>query len=95
MLKDLLPEEALEGLGERLRRIAPQGAPARCPQCGKEVDAGPGNPFRPFCSRHCRLMDLAAWADERRYIRADAAEVDEEQWAAGPDPSAGPGVNHG
>jgi len=23
------------------------------------------NPFRPFCSERCKLIDLGAWADER------------------------------
>jgi uncharacterized protein len=35
-----------------------------CPQCGKPVEWGPHNPFRPFCSERCKLIDLGAWATE-------------------------------
>ncbi len=34
----------------------------RCPKCGKEVE-WEGNPFRPFCSDRCRLIDLGKWMD--------------------------------
>jgi len=36
----------------------------RCPTCRREVE-WEGNRFRPFCSDRCRILDLAAWADER------------------------------
>lgn len=36
----------------------------RCPQCGGEAVYAPENPFRPFCSERCRLIDLGAWANE-------------------------------
>jgi hypothetical protein len=36
----------------------------RCPTCRRET-AWEGNAFRPFCSDRCRLLDLAAWAEER------------------------------
>ncbi|TMA69367.1 MAG: DNA gyrase inhibitor YacG [Deltaproteobacteria bacterium] len=39
----------------------------RCPTCRREVD-WEGNPCRPFCSERCRILDLAAWADERYRI---------------------------
>jgi len=31
-----------------------------CPICKKETH-WQGNPFRPFCSARCRLIDLASW----------------------------------
>jgi uncharacterized protein len=31
-----------------------------CPRCGKETDTE-NNPFRPFCSEHCKLIDLGNW----------------------------------
>ena len=34
-----------------------------CPRCG-EVTAWAGNPYRPFCSERCKLIDLGAWASE-------------------------------
>jgi uncharacterized protein len=36
-----------------------------CPQCGKPVDWSTQNPFRPFCSERCKIIDLGAWATER------------------------------
>jgi hypothetical protein len=39
----------------------------RCPTCRREAPWD-GNPERPFCSERCRLLDLAAWAEERYRI---------------------------
>jgi endogenous inhibitor of DNA gyrase (YacG/DUF329 family) len=36
----------------------------RCPQCGGEAPWSPENPYRPFCSERCKLIDLGAWASE-------------------------------
>jgi endogenous inhibitor of DNA gyrase (YacG/DUF329 family) len=36
----------------------------RCPQCGGESVWSTDNPFRPFCSERCKLIDLGAWASE-------------------------------
>jgi endogenous inhibitor of DNA gyrase (YacG/DUF329 family) len=33
-----------------------------CPTCGKETVWSQQNPWRPFCSERCRLLDLGAWA---------------------------------
>lgn len=34
----------------------------KCPQCGTKTIFAPENPFRPFCSERCRLIDLGEWA---------------------------------
>jgi len=34
-----------------------------CPKCGKP-STWTDNPFRPFCSERCKLIDLGAWASE-------------------------------
>ena len=53
----------------------------KCPVCRKErtwVD----NPFRPFCSERCRLIDLGKWASEDYRIpgeKKDLPEGDEEE----------------
>ena len=39
-----------------------------CPTCQKENRYHTGNPFRPFCSERCRLIDLGEWADEGHRI---------------------------
>ena len=36
----------------------------RCPQCGGESEWSKDNPYRPFCSQRCKLIDLGAWASE-------------------------------
>ena len=33
----------------------------KCPTCEKETELA-GNPFRPFCSERCKLLDLGKWA---------------------------------
>jgi len=32
----------------------------RCPRCGRPTPFE-GNPYRPFCSRRCKMADLDAW----------------------------------
>jgi uncharacterized protein len=49
--------------------------PKRCPNCGKSA-AWEGNPFRPFCSERCRLLDLGNWATEA--YRIPSAQAPEE-----------------
>ena len=46
-----------------------------CPQCRRPT-AWEDNPFRPFCSERCRLLDLGAWADESYRIPASTAHQD-------------------
>jgi endogenous inhibitor of DNA gyrase (YacG/DUF329 family) len=43
----------------------------RCPQCGRPAIYAPENPFRPFCSERCRLIDLGQWADETYRVPAE------------------------
>ena len=53
---------------------APRSVP--CPRCGKQVAWVGENPFRPFCSERCKVVDLGAWAAEQ--YRVAAVEQDEE-----------------
>ena len=39
-----------------------------CPTCGKKVAWREENPWRPFCSERCRLIDLGKWAGEEHRI---------------------------
>ena len=56
----------------------------RCPNCRSDV-TWEGNPWRPFCSERCKLIDLGAWAAERYRIPdpeppdAEAPDDDEEK----------------
>jgi uncharacterized protein len=53
-----------------------------CPQCGAAVAWDPANPFRPFCSERCKMIDLGAWATESYRIPVqeenDAPEDDNQ-----------------
>ena len=40
-----------------------------CPACLEKTE-WEGNPYRPFCSERCSLIDLGKWSDER-YAIAD------------------------
>ena len=35
-----------------------------CPTCGARAEYDPTNPYRPFCSQRCKLIDLGQWANE-------------------------------
>jgi len=42
----------------------------RCPRCGT-IAPSAANPFRPFCSERCKLIDLGAWLGEAYRIPAE------------------------
>lgn len=42
-----------------------------CPTCNKKDTWKSDNPFRPFCSERCKLIDLGAWADESHRIAGE------------------------
>ncbi len=45
----------------------------RCPVC-KKVASWENNPFRPFCSERCKIMDLGKWASEEYQITGQKKE---------------------
>ncbi|WP_058465914.1 DNA gyrase inhibitor YacG [Legionella cincinnatiensis] len=45
-----------------------------CPTCQKQNTWHSDNPFRPFCSDRCKLIDLGEWANESRKIPGAAAD---------------------
>ncbi|MBI3092013.1 MAG: DNA gyrase inhibitor YacG [Candidatus Tectomicrobia bacterium] len=49
-----------------------------CPQCG-QLAGWENNPYRPFCSQRCKLLDLGAWIDERYAIPSEDAIAAEER----------------
>ncbi len=55
----------------------------KCPTCSKQVD-WQDNPFRPFCSERCKLLDLGKWVSEEyrvpgKAVHEEPVEDDEEQ----------------
>jgi len=48
-----------------------------CPCCGK-LHPWQGNPFRPFCSERCKLIDLGAWLEEKHAIPGEEVEIPDD-----------------
>ena len=51
----------------------------RCPQCGGESLWNAGNPYRPFCSERCKLIDLGAWASEAYRVPVEEGVTQEAE----------------
>lgn len=49
-----------------------------CPTCHKKIVYSSSNPFRPFCSERCKLIDLGAWASEERTVPGRMINEDED-----------------
>lgn len=47
---------------------------AACPRCGASTRLDAQNPWRPFCSERCKLLDLGAWFDGRHAIPAEPVD---------------------
>ena len=50
-----------------------------CPICKREIEYSPNNPFRPFCSERCRMIDLGMWASERYGVAGGPTEDHEHR----------------
>jgi endogenous inhibitor of DNA gyrase (YacG/DUF329 family) len=53
----------------------------KCPICRKET-AWENNPFKPFCSERCKLIDLGKWASEEYRVpgeRKDIPDADDSE----------------
>jgi uncharacterized protein len=48
----------------------------KCPRCGIETENS-GNPYRPFCSERCKIIDLGNWISEA--YRISKANEDESE----------------
>ena len=48
-----------------------------CPVCRKKT-TWEDNPWRPFCSERCRLIDLGKWASEEYRIAGEKKDIPEE-----------------
>lgn len=59
----------------------------KCPTCNKPVQ-WKDNPFRPFCSERCKLIDFGAWVNEEYSVpseesRPSLEDLERRQPAAG------------
>jgi hypothetical protein len=53
-------------------------ATIKCPQCRKETTLA-GNPWRPFCSERCKMIDLGTWATEGYRVPGERAPDSEDE----------------
>ena len=53
-----------------------------CPSCRQPALYGAANPWRPWCSEHCRSVDLGAWASERFCVPAQASSDQADEMAS-------------
>lgn len=65
-----------------------------CPTCGRPASLAAANPYRPFCSRRCRLVDFGGWVTEQHRIPGQEAAGEDpvprgDAGADGPGPGAG------
>ncbi|MCH9698922.1 MAG: DNA gyrase inhibitor YacG [Gammaproteobacteria bacterium] len=42
-----------------------------CPTCNKLLEWSSSEPYRPFCSQRCKLIDLGDWASEGHRIAGE------------------------
>ncbi len=49
----------------------------KCPTCRKKTE-WKGNPYKPFCSERCKLIDLGKWASEEYRIEGKLEDESEQ-----------------
>ena len=49
-----------------------------CPLCGKTA-TWEENPWRPFCSERCKLIDLGKWASEQYRVEGEQEREGEDE----------------
>lgn len=54
-----------------------------CPTCKREIEWSAANPWRPFCSERCKMVDLGAWLAEKHAIPGDPVEDSDNSAADG------------
>lgn len=84
-LKDLLTDELYEEISKEAHDdgVAPTKdsngqITVACPICHKTVVYSSDNPFRPFCSQRCKLIDLGAWANNQRALKGKSITEDDD-----------------
>lgn len=70
-----------------MSRNASHPPPARqvsCPRCRGVAVFDASNPWRPFCSERCRMVDLGAWASESYRVGDPSTDDPEASGSLGP-----------
>ena len=47
-----------------------------CPVCGAPAEFSRDNPWRPFCSERCKLIDLGEWGNDDYRIAGEPGSAD-------------------
>jgi len=64
-----------------------------CPTCSAMSSWSSSNPYRPFCSERCKLIDLGGWFEERFRIPGQPApDLDGEPQNTPSSHDTGPGT---
>lgn len=58
---------------------APQAPQVACPTCGRRIPWSTDNPWRPFCSERCRLIDLGEWLSESHRIPGETLPPEDDE----------------
>jgi endogenous inhibitor of DNA gyrase (YacG/DUF329 family) len=58
----------------------------KCPTCSKETN-WKDNPFRPFCSERCKLVDFGRWVNEEYRVPDERPASNEGEDTALPEDS--------
>lgn len=56
-----------------------KAAIVNCPQCGELVEWTSSNPFRPFCSERCKMLDLGQWASDGYRVPANVKREEDRE----------------
>jgi endogenous inhibitor of DNA gyrase (YacG/DUF329 family) len=56
-----------------------------CPGCGRMTAWSTDNPFRPFCSERCKLIDFGQWATGGYRIPQEEADAGGQEAEDPPD----------
>ena len=51
----------------------------KCPTCKKPAEFSSENPYRPFCSERCSIIDLGAWAQEQYKVAGESVDIEVNQ----------------
>jgi endogenous inhibitor of DNA gyrase (YacG/DUF329 family) len=49
----------------------------KCPTCNRQVE-WQDNPYRPFCSERCKLVDFGKWIDEEYRVPEKPATAEHD-----------------
>ncbi len=65
----------MEKKGPALKSI--ERVSVTCPQCRSNT-GWHNNPYRPFCSERCRLIDLGCWVEETYRMPGETVESEQQ-----------------